>query len=192
MKAKKRKYYIYKRSFRRFTSVIFIMLVLLGIRLINVLPSIVLRNKCKDLSITHHRSFVVLITLSSLLISLPPLSFHPPHPPYFPIHPFIHPSIHLFIHPSIHFSLLPSTPPSLHLSIPPSLYPSVLCLEIYVSNKLYVYIYENISKLCISAHQLNIERERYTRLPRKLEYVVNVLCRRLKINSIIFNYLSKK
>lgn len=111
---------------------------------------------------------------------------------YQSIHLSIHPSIHLFIHPSIHFSLLPSTPPSLHLSIPPSLYPSVLCLELYVSNKLYVYIYENISKLCISAHQLNIERERYTRLPPKLEYVVNVLCRRLKINSIIFNYLSKK
>lgn len=122
MKAKKRKYYIYKRIFRSFTSVIFIMLVLLGIRLINVLPSIVLRNKCKDLSITHHRSFVVLITLSSLLISLPPLSFHPPHPPYFPIHPFIHPSIHLFI---IHPSISPYFPPPLHHFIYPSLHPFI-------------------------------------------------------------------
>lgn len=113
------------------------MLVLLGIRSINVSPLIVLRNKCKDLSITHHRSFVVLITLSSLLISLPPLSFYTSHPPYFPIHPFIHPSIHLFIHPSIspyfppplhHFiypSISPSFPPSLHFSIHPSLHPFI-------------------------------------------------------------------
>lgn len=112
------------------------MLVLLGIRLINVSPSIVLRNKCKDLSITNHRSFYVLIIFSSLLISLP-LSVHPSHPPYFPIHPFIHPSINLFIHPSIspyfppslHSSIYPSIhlflPPSLHFSIHPSIHPSI-------------------------------------------------------------------
>lgn len=148
--------------------------------MINVLPLIVLRNKCKDLSITHHRSFFVFITLSSLLICLPPLSFHPSHPPYFPSHLFIHPSIspyfppplHHFIYPSIHSFISPSFPPPLHFSIhpsiPSSLYPFVHCLELYVSNKLYVYIYENITKLCISAHQLNIERERYTRLPPKV------------------------
>lgn len=113
--------YIYKRIFRSFTFVIFIMLVLLGIRLINVLPSIVLRNKCKDLSITNHRLFYVLIIFSSLLISLPPLSVHPSHPPYFPIHPFIHPSIYSSIHPSIS----PYFPPSLHLSIYPSIHPFI-------------------------------------------------------------------
>lgn len=140
---------------------------------------------------------------SSILPSVP--SSLLPHPSIYPsIHLFIHPSIfpyfppppslHLLvsIHPSIHFSLLPSTPPFFHPSIPPSLYPSVHCLELYVSNKLYVHINENITKLCISVHQLNIERERYTRLPPQLEYVVNILCRWLKINSITFNYLSKK
>lgn len=142
----------------------------------------------------NNTSQIICCAYYSLLPSyLPSSSILPSAPSSLLPHPSIYPSIHPFIHhPSIHFSLLPSTPPSLHLSIPPSLYPSVLCLELYVSNKLYVYIYENISKLCISAHQLNIERERYTRLPPKLEYVVNVLCRRLKINSIIFNYLSKK
>lgn len=122
MKAKKRKYYIYKRIFRSFTSIIFIMLVLLGIRLINVLPSIVLRNKCKDLSITHHRSFVVLITLSSLLISLPPLSFHPS---ILPTSPSIHLSIHPSIYSSIHPSISPYFPPPLHHFIYPSLHPFI-------------------------------------------------------------------
>lgn len=153
--------YIYKRIFRSFTFVIFIMLVLLGIRLINVLPSIVLRNKCKDLSITNHRSFYVLIIFSSLLISLPPLSVHPSHPPYFPIHPFIHPSIyssihpsispyfppslHLSIYPSIHPFISPSFPPPLHFSIhpslPPSLYPTVHGLELYDCIKQIIHVH---------------------------------------------------
>lgn len=121
---------------------------------------------------------------SSILPSAP--SSLLPHPSIYPsIHPFIHPSIHPFLPTSLHPSIFPSIYPSIPLSICPLL--GNICIK-----QFYVYIYESITKLCISAHQLNIERERYSRLPPKLEYVVNVLCRRLKINSIIFNYLSKK
>lgn len=122
MKAKKRKYYIYKRIFRSFTSVIFIMLVLLGIRLINVLPLIVLRNKCKDLSITHHRSFLCLL-LSPPFLS--PFLLYPSIRPILPTSPSIHLSIHPSIYSSIHPSISPYFPPPLHHFIYPSLHPFI-------------------------------------------------------------------